>query len=214
MQKYKKLWLGLMSVGLSLLIFLVLVVVQRSIKEEPVCEKVLCAKKEIPSDVFITEENVSQYVEVRSVPVEYLPDKYLKATADLDNKMFVLKVSKDSILTENMMEDFLEDGGNYQTLTWVSIPIKELYEGVAGSLRAGDYIDIYTIWKEGEHMLSQLLAEHVRIKETYNAQGTLIGEGKTGLSQLIVIPLEKAQVATFYEMLAKGNIRIAKYEEI
>ena len=50
MQKYKKLWLGLMSIGLSLLMFFVLLIVERSMKEEPVCEAVLCAKREIARD--------------------------------------------------------------------------------------------------------------------------------------------------------------------
>ena len=213
MQKYKKLWLGLMSIGLSLLMFIVLVIVQRSMQEEPVYEKVLCAKKEITSDILLKEENISQYVEVRDIPVTYLPDGYLKANTKLDHKMLLFCVSEGTVLTKNMIEDFLPKEEKYQTLMWVSVPIKELYEGVAGTLRPGDYIDIYAVRKEGEEMQSNLLAEHVRIKETYNTQGTLVGDEKTGLSQLIVIPLEKKEVATFYEMLAKGNIRIAKYEE-
>ncbi len=164
MRKYKKLWLGLISVGLALLVFIILMLIQQSMRKEPIYDEVLIANTTETTTEMIREAPLQEYAE-------------------------------------------------YECLTWISISVKELYEGVAGTLREGDYIDIYTLWKEGEEVRSQLLAEHVRIKETFNTQGVQIDAGKEGLSQLIVVPIEKNQVSVFYEMLAKGNIRIAKYEE-
>jgi len=214
MSKYKKLWLGLASVVLAFLLFGALLVVQQATKKEPVYEEVFCAKKSIGSGVVITEENALAYIEVRKMPQEYVPEGYLKSQIELYGKVFVGEVTQGSVLTKTMCEPCLTDYENYQHLTWISVPVKELYEGVAGTLRAGDYIDIYTLWKEGDVITSKCLAEHVRIKETYTAQGVCIEEGDQGLSQLIVIPLEKEQVSVFYEMLAKGNVRIARYEEM
>ncbi len=164
MKKYKKLWLGITSIGLAVLVFIVLMLIQQSVNK--------------------------------------------KVTYD---EMLVVNATETT--EETAEEAYLQEYDGYECLTWVSISIKELYEGVAGTLREGDYIDIYTVWKEGEEVCSQRLAEHVRIKETFNAQGVQIEDEKEGLSQLIVVPIEKEQVSVFYEMLAKGNIRIAKYEE-
>jgi len=213
MKKYKKLWIGAISVGLALLIFMALLLVQQSAKKGPVYEEVLCAKRVIEQSVVITEQNISQYVEWKMIPVEYLPDAYIKAPAKLYGKMFCGTVSKGSILTESMCVEYLKEYQQYKCLTWISIPVKELYEGVAGSLQKGDYIDIYTLWKEGENICTQLLAEHVRIMETFTSQGVRIEEGEEGLSQLLVVPVEKDQVPMYYEMLAKGSVRVAKYGE-
>lgn len=213
MDKYKKLWLGIASVGMAVLMFLALLVVQQLAKKEPVYEEVLCAKQNIADGLVVTEENVSQYIEVQKIPQEYVPEVCVKSQDELYGKAFEGEVTKGSILTEVMCAPYLKDYEKYQCLTWISVPVKELYEGVAGSIRTGDYIDIYTLWKEGDVVTSKLLAEHVLVKETYTVQGVSIKEGDDGLSQLIVIPIEKEQVSIFYEMLAKGNIRIAKYEE-
>ena len=150
---------------------------------------------------------------MKKIPVEFVPEHSVEVVSDLYEQVFLTDVAKGSILTKGMSEDFHKDYQSYDCLTWVSLPVKELYEGVAGTIRKGDYIDIYTLWKEGDVMYSQLLLEYVRVQETYTAQGALIKGKEEGLSQLIVVPIEKGQVAHFYEMLAKGNIRIAKYEE-
>ena len=213
MKKYKNLWLGVASVVLALLLFCVLLLVQKSMQEEPVYEPVLCVKETIDARVVMTEENVSQYIEIKEVPIHFIPDKSMRELSDLYGKIFLTSVTKGSILTDGMCESFNKDYQNYDCLTWISVPVKELYEGVAGTIRKGDYVDIYTLWKEDEKMYSQLLLEHVRVQETFSAQGTSIRENGEGLSQLIVVPVEKGQVAAFYEMLARGNVRIAKYEE-
>ena len=213
MKKHKNLWIGIISVGLALLIFCVLLFVQKAMREEPVYEEVFCAKITIDDQVVITEENVMEYVEMKKVPVNFVPEQSVKLLSDLYGKVFLTPVTKGSILTQKMSDNFNKDYQNYDCLTWISVPVKELYEGVAGTIRKGDYIDIYTLWKEDDRMYSQLLLEHVRVQETLSAQGDSIREKENGLSQLIVVPIEKGQVATFYEMLAKGNVRIAKYEE-
>lgn len=213
MKKHKNLWIGIVSVGLALLVFCVLLFVQKRMKEEPVYEPVLCAKESIDARVVITEENASKYIEMKKVPVSFIPEQSIKMLSDLYGEVFLTSVAKGSILTEGMSEKFNKDYEDYDCLTWISVPVKELYEGVAGTVRKGDYIDIYTLWKEDDKMYSQLLLEHVRVQETFSAQGASIQGNEDGLCQLIVVPIEKGQVATFYEMLAKGNVRIAKYEE-
>ena len=213
MKKHKNLWIGAVSVGLALLVFCVLLLVQKNMKEEPVYEPVLCAKERIEEQVVITEENASKYVEIKNVPQDFVPEQSFKMVSDLYGKMFLSTVTKGSVLTEVMCEKFNKDYKNYDCLTWISVPVKELYEGVAGSIRKGDYIDIYTLWKDGDAACSQLLLEHVRVQETFSAQGNSIEGNEDGLSQLLVVPIEKGQVATFFELLAKGNVRIAKYEE-
>lgn len=213
MNKNRKLWIGVISLLLAGLLFTVLLMIQSSMNKEPVYVEVLRVKNEISRNTQIAEENFAVYLEKTKVPEEWLPEGYLVDEKQVYNRVFQSDVSKGSIVTESMAEAYESLYEDYGTLTWISIPVKELYQGVAGSLRAGDYIDIYLLREENEVFQCSILAERIRIDATYNEQGSNIPENsKEGLSQLLVIPMEKSQVAVFFENMAQGNIRIAKYE--
>ena len=213
MNKHKKVWIGAISLVLALLLFMVLLVIQQSMREEPESKWVLCAKQEIPSKIILTEENIVQYTEKKEIPVMYLPEGYISSVEQLHGMITNGVVAKGSILGREAFAVYDEYYTEYKELSWISVPIKELYEGVAGSLRPGDYVDIYVLREEEKEYICEVLEERVPIAATYSSQGTIIeSDNKAGLSQLIVIPIEKGDAAQFYERLAQGNIRIAKYE--
>ncbi len=215
MNKNKKLWIGVISLVLAFLMFSVLFMIQKSMQEKPVCAEVICVKDTVSQNMVITEQNVNQYFERKNIPVDWLPSDYISNMESLHEMVIGTKLSAGTIMTKSMVTEHREYYKGYQNLTWISVPIKELYEGVAGSLRVGDYIDIYMLCKENEEYRCSLLAEQIRVEATYSDNGTFIEEdSQEGLSQLIIIPMEREQVALFYEILAQGNIRIAKYEAV
>ena len=213
MNKNKKLWVGAISVVLAFLLFVVLLMIQRNMLEEPVYKEVICAKVAVSESTLITEQNISQYFERKAMPVDWLPQKYISDAGDVYGKVVEADLSVGTILTAKNIKPYEAFYEAYKNLTWIGVPIEELYAGVAGTLRAGDYIDIYTLYEvEGLPMCS-LLAENVRIAAAYSQKGEKIDTDNTeGLSQLIVIPMEKEQVPLFYQNLVRGKIRIAKYE--
>jgi hypothetical protein len=213
MNKKKKIWIGVISLVLALLLFMVLMVIQQSMQAKPESKCVLFAKEGIPQSVVLTEENIPTYTEEKEIPVMWLPEGYISSTEQLKGMISSVKIAKGSILNQEEFIVYDDYYAGYQELSWISVPIKELYEGVAGSLRTGDYIDIYLVKEEDKQYFCEVLEERVPIAAAYSNQGTVIGGDSTnGLTQLIVIPIEKQNVAQFYERLAQGNIRIAKYE--
>ena len=209
----KKVWIGVISFVLALLLFAVLLVIQQSMQEKPESKWVLCAKESIPESVILTEANISVYTEKKEIPVKWLPEGCLSSEGQLEGMISEGKIAKGSLLDNAKFSVYDEYYEKYQELSWISVPIKELYEGVAGSLRPGDYIDIYMVKEEDKQYVCEVLEERVPIAATYSNQGTVIeGDDAGGLAQLIIIPIEKQNVAQFYERLAQGNIRIAKYE--
>ena len=215
MNKNKKLWIGVISLVLAFLMFSVLFMIQKSMQEEPVYAEVICVKAPVSENLVITKQNVNQYFERKNVPVDWLPSDYVSDMESLHDMVLGTKLSAGTVLTKSMVVEHREYYKEYHELTWISVPIKELYEGVAGSLRVGDYIDVYMLCKENEEYRCSLLAERIRVEATYSDKGTVIEEdSQEGLSQLIIIPMEREQVALFYEILAQGNIRIAKYEAV
>lgn len=214
MNKNKKIWIGVISLGLALLLFAVLLMIQQSMKEEPASEWVICSKANIPEKVVLTEDNISLYTEMQKIPVMWLPEGYISSAEQLYGMISEAEIAKGSILNGAAFSVYDEYYDGYQELSWISVPIKELYEGVAGSLRPGDYIDIYLLREEDKEYYCEMLEERVPVAAAYSSQGTAIEvDNDAGLCQLIVIPIEKEHAAQFYEKLAQGNIRIAKYEE-
>lgn len=213
MNKNKKIWIGGISLLLALLLFAVLLIIQQSMKEEPQSDWVICAKTDIPQNVVFTEENISSYVEKKYIPVMWLPKEYISSEDSLVGMIVKSDMAQGNMFSNMDVEQYDTYYAAYEQLNWISVPINELYEGVAGSLRGGDYIDIYLLTKQEEEYQCELLQERVPIAYAYTSQGSGIEtESEDGLCQLIVIPIEKNATADFYQKLAQGNIRIAKYE--
>lgn len=215
MNKNKKLWIGIISLVLAFLMFAVLLMIQKNMNKEPVYADVICVRDTVPKNTVITEQNANQYFSVEKIPVNWLPVGYISDKETLYGMVLETDLSSGTVLTDAMVRKHKEYYTEYQNLTWISVPVKELYGGVAGSIRTGDYIDIYILCKEEEEYQCSLLAEHVRVEAAYSERGLEIKEDSgDGLTQLIVIPMEREQVSVFYEILAQGDIRIAKYESI
>lgn len=213
MNKNKKLWIGVVSLVLAFLVFSVLLMIQKSMYKEPIYEEVICVKNAVVENVIITEQNANQYFEERRVPTDWIPSNYISDKESLYGMVLKTDLSSGTILTKNMVREYQEYYKEYENLTWIGVPIKELYKGVAGSIRSGDYIDIYILRKEEEIYDCSLIAKGVRVEAAYSEQGLEIkNDSPDGLSQLIIIPMEQEQVAVFYESLAQGDIRIAKHE--
>lgn len=215
MNKRKKLGICVVSFVLAFLMFAVLLVLQKSMNEEMVYEEVLCVKGQLLKNTLLTQENIGQYLEIRRMPAECLPKEYIGGEAGFEDMVAKTDLTEGTIVSKAMFTPYRECYSAYQNLTWISVPIGALYEGVAGTLREGDYIDVYVMHEKEEEKSCSLLAEKVRIEGAYTEQGGQIDESsRDGLCQMIVIPMERDEVALFYEILAQGNIRIAKYENI
>ncbi len=209
----KKIWIGAISFTLAGILFAITLIIQSSMQKEIVYEEVICAKTEIASNTCITEQNITEYLEKQEMPADWLPEGYITDVGDIYGKVIKADLSTGTILTDKNLRSYESFYEKYKNLTWISVPIEELFAGVAGTLRAGDYIDIYSLHEEEEFLNCSLLAEKVRIESAYDSGGRLVKEKDgEGLSQLIIIPMEKEQVSIFYAALAQGRIRIAKYE--
>jgi hypothetical protein len=64
MNKKKKIWIGVISLVLALLLFMVLMVIQQSMQAKPESKCVLFAKEGIPQSVVLTEENIPNVIQI------------------------------------------------------------------------------------------------------------------------------------------------------
>lgn len=214
MKSKKKIWIGIVSLVLALLLFAALLLIEASMKKEPPYKRVVCVKEKTAPGTRYQEHNIEELLEMKNVPESLLPEGCLLSLEEAANAVTQSSLSKGSILTKAVLKEYEDYYEAYDCLTWVSLPLEQLFEGVAGTLRPGDYLDIYTIREQEEAFHCELLAGRVRVESAYTSQGVKVTTQDTdSLCQLLVIPMEQGKVSLFYEQLAQGKIRIAKYEQ-
>lgn len=213
MKHKKRLWIGIASLTLTVLLFLAILTIQKAQQKEPVCQKVLRARVDISARLVLDEENMTEYLEIFEIPEVWLPKEYISDLELLKGVISNTEITAGTIITRGMFSEYETYYEIYEEPVWVSFSIDRLFQGVAGSLRRGDLIDIYCLKEEGQLFSCVLVAERVRIENACTSQGISIGPSGSGeLAQLITIPMENRKVPEFYEMLAEGDIRIALHK--
>ena len=211
MKEKRNIRIGIISAVLAVLVFIAILCMQMAAQEKVTYVTVVSAKTQIAENTVLTAANLEELLELRQIPEEYVPEEALVSFEGLEGMTTVVQVSEGSFLTEAMLlpvNDFYE---TYEELYWVSVSVDQLSQAVAGTLRTGDWIDLYCMESSGEESVCTLLASHVRIERTFTKSGEEISNSDvSSMAQLFVIPVEKAQVAAFYEVLLRGSLLIAE----
>lgn len=171
---------------------------------------VLVAQKEIPKGEQLTAENCKAFCEKVTVPNTILPDRVLRETDTLIQKQALYEISKGSILTDSMFAESNEEIKQMREPVIAGIKAEDPYQMAGGLLRAGDKVHIYCVTENETIPLSK----NVSIQKVFDSAGIVIAnEDKVTIAQRLNIYLEKEEVASFYHMLSKGSLRIAKVTE-
>ena len=121
-------------------------------------------------------------------------------------------IDKGSMVTKSM---FGKLGTVAADTVFLSVDMEALDQSVAGTLRAGDRIDIYTVKKEQDKdaSVTEVLSSVV-IERSYTGSGISIQkEDTTSIAQYIIIPIHKDAVEAFYEALESKKIQIVKHPD-
>jgi len=84
---------------------------------------------------------------------------------------------------------------------------------VAGTLRAGDVIDIYTVKVEEDKSVTVNKAlGNVNIERSYTSAGAaILKDDNSSIAQYITIPVHKDAVGLFYQTMEDCRIEIVKH---
>lgn len=210
MKDKRKIWVGVISAILAVLVFVAVLCVQLAGQEEITYVTVVTAKTSVAGNTVLTDSNLDTLLELRQIPEEYVPQAAITSFDGLEG-MVIAQMSAGSILTEAMLSSMEDLYADYRELFWVSVSTDQLSQAVAGTLRAGDCIDLYCVVSDGEGSVCTLLQKNVRVESALTKSGEEIENAdEVSLAQLFVIPLERAEVAAFYEALSHGSLLIAK----
>lgn len=202
----------------ALIIFIALLVIQSSILNQEEKLDVYQVVKDIPSGTKLDDSNINEYLTYKNVQISLIPENFIQDKAEVLGK-FVNRnyKAKDIITTDGLIDTesvYLDD---IENPTEVSFSVDGIDVAVAGTIREGDYVNIYGM-KRPEKSNSSLIRvdktytfKHVYINKAFDASGNRIVVGKDNANcTLFSIVIDEADMDLFNEMMANCSIRLAK----
>ena len=171
---------------------------------------VVVAIADVTESKEVTEENLSEYFSVEERPLEDIPEAAYLELEDLIGQYVQSGIDAGSIITKSMLGELRADHGDVVLL---GVNMEALAQSVAGTLRAGDKIDIYTVKVEGDDNVTvEKALSGVIIERSYTSSGVaIVKDDNTSIAQYITIPVHKDAVGTFYQSLEDRRIEIVKH---
>lgn len=209
-KKETKLWPVAVCLLLALTLFVFLLSVQKRQLDAYEKEVVVVALTDIRKNTEITVENVGTLFTLEECPVEVIPEAAYTRVEELVGCYVVNDIDCASMVTESMVGEFVTIS---EDTVLLSIDMGKLDQNVAGTLRAGDKIDLYTVRTlETEEVRVEKPLEGILIDRSYDSSGKAIAkDDETAIAQYITIPIHKEAVAALYKALENRTVEIVKH---
>ena len=211
-KKKEKIWHILVCLLLAGILFVFLLNVEKRQLENYKKGLVVVAIEDVADNTEITSENVTQYFALEERTLTDIPEAAYTDLQTLAGFYAEGGIDKGSMVTKSM---FGKLGTVAADTVFLSVDMEALDQSVAGTLRAGDRIDIYTVKKEQDKdvAVTEVLSS-VIIERSYTSSGIAIRkEDTTSIAQYVTIPLHKDAVEAFYEALESKKIQIVKHPD-
>ena len=209
-EKKNKVWPVLLCLLLAGGIFALLLSVEAKQMAQYERGCVVVAIADVADSKEITEDNLSMYFAVEERPLSDIPEAAYLEVADLIGQYAQGGVDAGSIITEKM---FGELQAKQKGTVLLGVNMEALEQSVAGTLRAGDVIDIYTVKVEEDKSVTVKKAlGNVNIERSYTSTGAaILKDDDNSIAQYITIPVHEDAVGVFYQALEDCRIEIVKH---
>ena len=206
----KWIWNGSIVAALvaSLIVFSVMLQVEKRMLTQYERGIIYVAAKEIPEGQLITHENYLEYFEKCLLDRSVIPATAVCEEAQVANLVAAVRIEEGVLLTEGMFEKLDEITAELKTPVLAGLKADDLYQMVGGILRAGDRINIYSVNQENQ---AELVWSDVYVQQVFDNAGKSIPNADTGTAvQRINVYLNGADVEELYSKLAAGSLRVVK----
>ena len=170
--------------------------------------KVVVMKSDVVANTFVAKEEYDKYFEQVSVELTAIPGTVFASVNDLPQNGFYIEeamaksqmvLSGDISTTDAVMDKYK---GGYQLTSFNAM---EFADGVNGSLRKGDIVDVYAVDPATE-MLT-LMAENVYVSEVYDNAGKKITEDD-GVATSFTVWVTPEEVESINTAVVYGGIQM------
>lgn len=169
--------------------------------------------KEIPKGQIITEENIAEYFKLQELDVKIIPTNAIKHPEDLKGLITNYTIDDGTLITTGMFESVNDVTKDMKEPVIAGFKAEDLYQVVGGVLRTGDRIHIYKVDDKSEEMEGEttLVWENIFIADVFDQTGNRItSDDSLTAAQRINVYMDKSDVATFYQDLFTGSLRVVK----
>jgi len=193
----------------AIIVYMVMLNVEKSALMAYEKSNVLLAEREIPSGVIITGQNVEQYFTIAEVDKKLIPEAAVLEEGLLIGSQAVHKVDHGSIITASMFSEAKASLVTIKMPVIAGFKADDLYQVASGILRGGDRIHIYMV--DEEYNAAYLVWENVLVQDVFDSAGNrILPENQETAASRINIFLEQESIERFYTELATGSLRAVK----
>lgn len=209
-KKQGRAWPIILCLLLAAGIFLLLINVETRQLAQYEKSSVVVAIADVPDGKEITKENLTEYFALEERPVTDIPEAACREVEDLIGQYALGGIDMGSVITKSMVGELTPGYGNVVLL---GVNMEALAQSVAGTLRAGDVVDIYTVMVDKyENVVVEKALSKVTIDRSYTSAGVaILKEDTDSIAQYITIPVHPEAVGTFYQALEDRRIEVVKH---
>lgn len=197
---------------LTATLFFVLVFIQREMLKDTEKTMVVLASRQIPAGTVITETNAKELLKEAEVSSTLAITETYISVADLYGKYVTRNTAGGEIIYDGIVGDEVEILSHYENPTELSITISEEAAAVAGTIRKGEYVNVYaSLFDEHGNQSFQLILENVLVNEVYDKDMVKIAMSDKELVALtFTLYLEAEEVPTLLDKLKTKEIFVVK----
>ncbi len=196
------------TVAVGAAVFVGLVSLQNSLIERPETVDVVVTKSTVADNSFIDKGKAGDYFQVIKVNKDAAAEGAYKTLDDVDKELPAYisnDMTKNSMLTNKCLNRISDKEHNYKNKAETGFKVESIDRGVAGTVRAGDYITIKMLDKQtGEETGSY---EHVYVAGAYGSDGASVSEETA--ATVFNIWIESDELTEFNRLLEKSSVRIS-----
>lgn len=207
------------SALVAFILFIALTIIQSSILNQETKVTVYQVQKDIYNGTKVTEDNFNEYFATKAVQASLIPDGYITDSSLIIGK-FVNRdyKARDVITVDGLNDSEALYNSNIEHPVKLSFSIGNLSDSVSGTIREGDYINIYGM-RNGHNEAGEVIIatnamytfKHIYIEKAYNNSGDIIDSAdKDSEALMFTIIIEEDDVALFNEMIANCNLKLVK----
>lgn len=231
-KKTKKsgLW-ALIALACAALVFFACIMIQKNVAEGETefYNTVWLAAKEVPEGTEITGDNIDSYFKTAEVDTRVIPQGYIPFEVGEIEKLIGMYVDRKYLENDVITLDGFTAYNAREGLTdpvEVSFAVGGVDQIVAGTLREGDKINIFSVRNvdtiddifRDQYEVVQLFSDKI-VTSSYTGDGGVVGiTDETGAKDetpvtMVTIFIERGQESDFFKTLSECSIRVSRVAE-
>lgn len=180
---------------------------QKAVQED-LKTMVVCMKEDVPANTYVESKDIEKYFTTVKVQLEAVPNNAYKSLSDFSKDGFYIEDSMKKaqmVLDCNIAakDEVMDKYLNGYEVT--SFDAQNFADGVNGSLRKGDIVDVYALNPATE--LLTLYAENVYVAEVYDNSGKKVTEPE-GIATAFTVWVTPDEVENLNLAVVYGGVQM------